>query len=85
MPKQSREVISIEADALVPDTYGLERFMEEVNILELEGYYFCPSRDEAGKRKDQRKRTLPLSKIAEQPMTIMLSDYGQPEERGYRV
>ena len=40
MPKGAREVISVEEDAKVPDTYGLERFMEEVNILELEGYYF---------------------------------------------
>ncbi len=44
MPKPEREVISLEADAAVPDTYGLERFIEEVNILELEGYYFAPSR-----------------------------------------
>jgi hypothetical protein len=44
MSKGAREVISIEEDAKVPDIYGLERFMEEVNILELEGYTSAPTR-----------------------------------------
>jgi hypothetical protein len=76
-----KEIISVEEDASVPDTYGLERFMEEVNILELEGYYFCPNRKETPKRSG----TLSLGEIAEQPVTIELSAHGQPGEEAYKV
>src|SRR3712207_5656090 len=81
MPKGEREVISIEDDAKVPDTYGLERFMEEVNILELEGYYFAPSRKPAlPKRKPKT-----LRELYGQPVTITLSEYGAPSELAYKV
>src|SRR4028118_1532471 len=76
-----KEIISIEADAAVPDTYALERFMEEVNILELEGYYFCPNRKETSKRRG----ALSLGEIAEQPVTVELSVHGQPGEEAYKV
>lgn len=81
MSKPSREVISIEADAAVPDTYGLERFMEEVNILELEGLYFCPNRKDTSRRRG----ALSLGEIAEQPVTVELSVHGQPGEEAYKV
>jgi hypothetical protein len=82
MRKGKREVISVEEDAQVPDKYGLERFMEEVNILELEGYYFCPNKNEAGKTS---KRTITLDELADKPVTITLSDYGRPGERAYKL
>src|SRR3712207_2693254 len=85
MPKGEREVISIEDDAKVPDTYGLERFMEEVNILELEGYYFCPARTEAGRRTQIKQRAITLGESIDQPVTIVLSVYGQPTEHTYKV
>ena len=47
MSKSKQEIISLEADQAIPDTFGLERFMEKVNVLELEGYYFAPSRKPA--------------------------------------
>jgi hypothetical protein len=80
MPKGAREVISIEADAAVPDTYGLERFMEEVNILELEGYYFSPNRKAALTRKAPT-----FKEVSSRPVTLLLSPYGQPGELAYKV
>jgi hypothetical protein len=80
MRNQQREVISVEEDAKVPDQYGLERFMEEVNILELEGYYFSPN------RKAVRQQNAPSFKeISTQPVTLLLSPYGQPGELAYKV
>src|SRR5215208_2116608 len=81
-PKSQREVISIEADAAVPDTYGLERFMEEVNILELEGYYFCPNKNQAG---NLTKRTISPGELADKPVTLVFSEYGRPSELAYKV
>jgi hypothetical protein len=75
------EIISVEDDARVPDVYGLERFMEEVNILELEGYYFAPSRKPAlGRQKPKTLRDL-----YGQPFTKSLSEYGEPSELAYKV
>jgi hypothetical protein len=81
MPKPEREVISLEADAAVPDTYGLERFIEEVNILELEGYYFAPSRKPALVKQKPKS----LRELYGQPLTISLSEYGAPSELAYKV
>ncbi len=67
-------MISIEDDAKVPDTYGLERFMEEVNILELEGYYFCPNKNEVG---NLEKRTITPGDLAGKLVTIAFSAYGR--------
>ena len=75
-----REIISIEADAAVPDTFGLERLMEEVNILELEGYYFSPNRKSAFSKKAPR-----FKEISSRPVTLLLSPYGQPGELAYKV
>jgi hypothetical protein len=82
MPKGEWEVISIEADAAVPDTYGLDRFMEEVNILELEGYYFCPNKNEVG---NTDKRTITPGDLAGKPVTIAFSNYGRPGELAYKL
>jgi hypothetical protein len=79
--KNQHDIISIEDDAKVPDTYGLERFVEEVNILELEGYYFAPSRKAALPRKGPKS----LKELYGQPVTISLSEYGQPSELAYKV
>src|SRR5215203_6052699 len=84
MPYQQpdkREVISIEADAALPDTFGLERFMEEVNVLELEGYYFSPSRKAALPSRKPKS----LRELYGQPVTITLSEYGAPSELAYKV
>src|SRR5215210_7110932 len=81
MKKGVREVISIEEDAKVPDTYGLERFLEEVNILELEGYYFAPSR----KKVSGGSKPKSLRELYGQPVTITLSEYGAPSELAYKV
>lgn len=80
MPKPKLEVISIEADAAVPDVCGLERLMEEVNILELEGYYFSPNRKAA-----LTKKAPTFKEITSQPVTLLLSPYGQPGELAYKV
>jgi hypothetical protein len=56
--------------------------MEEVNILELEGYYFCPNKNEVG---NPTKRTITLGEIADKPITITVSDYGRPGERAYKL
>jgi hypothetical protein len=77
-----REIISIEADEKRPDDYGLERFMEEVNILELEGYYFCPNRTET---KARASRTISLQDMSGEPVKIAITDYGAPGEGAYRV
>ncbi len=82
MSRKSLEVISIEEDEAQPDQYGLERFMEEVNILELEGVYFCPSCTESRKRA---KRTISVEDMSERPVTVAITDYGQPGELAYRV
>ena len=79
--KNQHNIISIEDDTKVPDTYGLERFVEEVNILELEGYYFAPSRKAALPRKGPKS----LKELYGQPVTISLSEYGQPSELAYKV
>src|SRR4051812_5576397 len=79
---QQHNIISLEDDAKVPDGYGLARFIEEINILELEGYYFCPNKTEAGQRK---AGAIDLSAMTERPLTIVLSGYGQPTERAYKV
>src|SRR3954447_13780790 len=79
--KNQHDIISIEDDAKVPDPFGLERFMEEVNILELEGYYFAPSR----KATVQRKAPKSLKELYGQPITITLGEYGQPSELAYKV
>lgn len=87
MPRTNRpqpNIISLEDDAGVPDIYGLERFMEEVNVLELEGIYFCPDRKEAGRRSKQMQ-PLTLGEMADRPVTIVLSAYGQPAEHTYKV
>src|SRR3954465_15547984 len=75
------DIISLEDDAKVPDTFGLERFMEEVNILELEGYYFCPNRQVMRKRHGM----LSLAELTEQPVTIEIASPGQPGELAYKV
>src|SRR3954471_6662693 len=80
--RPQHDIISIEDDAKVPDTYGLERFMQEVNILELEGYYFCPNKNQAG---DLTRRTISPGELAEKPVTIVFSDYGRPSELAYKV
>src|SRR5918994_1204018 len=80
MRKEQREVISMEEDARVPDEYGLERFMEEVNILELEGYYFSPNRKAA-----LSKKAPSFKEVSSQPVTLLLSPYGQPGELAYKV
>src|SRR5215212_1813073 len=80
MRKEQREVISMEEDAKVPDEYGLERFMEEVNILELEGYYFSPNR-----KAVPQQQAPSFKEISSQPVTLLLSPYGQPGELAYRV
>src|SRR3712207_4848048 len=54
--------------------------MEEVNILELEGYYFSPNRKAA-----QTKKSLSLKEISSQPVTLLLSQFGQPGEEAYKV
>src|SRR5215212_11382235 len=82
MLKPSREIISFEDDAKVPDTYGLEHFMEEVNILELEGYYFCLNKNQAS---DLTKRTISPGELADKPVTIVFSDYGRPSELAYKL
>src|SRR3954451_11355091 len=76
------EIISIEDDTKVPDTFGLERFMEEVNILELEGYYFSPNRKQGAKRP---AKALSLGQIADHPVTIAVSGHGQPGEGAYKL
>ena len=76
------DIISLEDDAKVPDTFGLERFMEEVNILELEGYYFSPNRKQGAKRA---AKPLSLGQIADHPVTISLSEHGQPGEGAYKL
>ena len=73
-PRKREEIISIEEDEVLPDSYGLERFMEEVNILELEGFYFCPNRKAASKKSGVKS----LGELADRPVTIDLSGYGQP-------
>ncbi len=85
--KSNKDIISIEADEALPDGYGLERFMEEINILELEGLYFSANRKGAGKKKtsSREERMIPLRDLAEQPVTVVLSEYGQPGERAYKV
>jgi hypothetical protein len=80
MRKIQREVITVEEDAKVPGTCGLERFMEEVNILELEGYYFSPNR-----KAVHQKKAPSFKDIASQPVTLLLSPYGQPRELSYKV
>jgi hypothetical protein len=80
MRKPEREVISLEADAAVPDSYGLERLVEEVNILELEGYYFSPNRKAA-----LTKKAPTFKEISSKPVTLLLSPYGQPGELAYKV
>jgi hypothetical protein len=79
-PKPQREVISIEADAAVPDTYGLDRLMEEINILDIEGYYFSPNRKAA-----VAKGGPSFKQLASQPVTLLLSPYGKPGELAYKV
>src|SRR3954452_374318 len=73
------EIISIEDDAKVPDAFGLERFMEEVNILELEGVYFSPN------RKASLKKAPSYKELSSQPVSLLLSPYGQPGELAYKV
>jgi Replication initiator protein A len=80
--KNIKTVISIEEDEALPDRYGLERFMEEINILELEGVYFCPSRNETRKRA---QGAISLTDISERPITIAFTNHGQPGETAYRV
>jgi hypothetical protein len=80
-PRKREEIISIEEDEVLPDSYGLERFMEEVNILELEGFYFCPNRKAASKKSGVKS----LGELADRPVTIDLSGYGQPGELAYKV
>src|SRR5215212_4242803 len=80
MRKEQREVISMEEDAKVPDEYGLERFMEEVNILELEGYYFSPNR-----KAVPQQQAPSFKELSSQPVTLLLSPYGQPGELAYKV
>src|SRR4051794_20044955 len=80
--QQSSNFISLADDAKAPDTFGLERFMQEVNILELEGYYFCPNKNQAG---DLSRRTISPGEIADRPVTIVFSDYGRPGELAYKV
>src|ERR687883_429983 len=77
--QQNNKIISLEDDAKVPDTFGLERFMQEVNILELEGYYFCPNKNQAG---DLSRRTISPSELAG---LMGLSVGGRQTKDAYRV
>src|SRR3954471_16623619 len=78
--RPQHDIISIEDDAKVPDEYGLERFMEEVNILELEGYYFSPNR-----KAVPQQQAPSFKELSSQPVTLLLSPYGQPGELAYKV
>ena len=74
--EEKRKIISIEEDEAQPDGCGLERFLQEVNILELEGVYFSPSR----KTVSTGTKAKTLAELYSQPVTITLSSYGQPGE-----
>src|ERR687884_346545 len=76
---QQHNIISLEDDAKVPDTFGLERYVEEVNILELEGVYFSPN------HKANLGKGPSFKELSSQPVSLVLSQYGKPGELAYKV
>ena len=63
------------------DAPGSERLMEEINLLRLEGYLFCFDKREASRRRGR----LTFKELRERPVTIILTDFGQPSFVAYRV
>lgn len=63
------------------DAPSVERLMEEINLLRLEGALFCFDKRAAVKRRGR----LTFKELRERPVTIILTDFGQPSFVAYRV
>src|SRR5918997_6482190 len=67
-----------------------ERLFHEINLLRLEGYYFCLDPKEAAKRRGKREwhETIKLGARAMEKRPVVISinpDYGQPSTTAYKM
>ena len=67
-----------------------ERLFHEINLLRLEGYYFCLDPKEAAKRRGKRELHETLKRGArameKRPVVISINpDYGQPSTTAYKM
>ncbi len=67
-----------------------ERLFHEINLLRLEGYYFCLDPKEAARRRGKRElqETLKLGTDAMEKRPVVISinpDYGQPSTTAYKI
>lgn len=70
------------AEHTFDDEAAVDRLLQEINVLLLEGSLFCPDPREA-KRRTKR---FTLNELAERPVTIEPNpNYGQPSVLAYRV
>ena len=74
----------------IAEPFGDERLFHEINLLRLEGYYFCLDPKEAAKRRGKRafEETLKMGAdaIEKRPVVISINpDYGQPSVVAYKI
>jgi hypothetical protein len=62
-------------------THENDRLMQEINLLRLEGCLFCFNKNKV----TQRRGRLTFKELTERPVTIVLTDFGQPSFTTYRA
>src|SRR5688572_27272037 len=67
-----------------------ERLFHEINLLRLEGYYFCLDPKEAARRRGRRELHDTLKRgtgaMEKRPVVISINpDYGQPSTTAYKI
>ena len=74
----------------IAEPFADERLFHEINLLRLEGYYFCLDPKEAARRRGKREfeETLKMraDAIEKRPVVISINpDYGQPSTTAYKI
>jgi hypothetical protein len=74
----------------IAEPFTDERLFHEINLLRLEGYFFCLDPKEAsrrrGKREFQETLKLGIDAMERRPVVISINpDYGQPSTTAYKI